>query len=493
MTTKTFDPARHTRSLAITALMVLFFLLDAGLNYPGVYLVDSKDQLAQAVTGILNDGHPPMMSVWWAYLIKWSGTPSSLYLFQLSLYWLALGFIADGLARAGRLPSALLVLAAGLFPLFHYVNAQLTKDSQMSAAFLAAFAIPFWFLVQGRKLPIAAALAASLLACYGVLVRANSIFAIGPLLIYLFSRQQPVRYVRLAIVSLALAVLALGVSAVVNHSVIGAKKTAPVRSLQIFDIAGVARTSADMHWLQQLLPITPEQLAGCYTPYWWDSIAPWGKCGFIAGTVMNREFKAIGSDRDIYPASEKLTGLWLNSIAHHPLAYMEHRLKHFNAELNFLVPALVRRFGINDWTQWEPLKNDPDKLAEVKRREIRQDYWRKNFLFWPATWLALSIALLVGLRNEAAGTTQSLRAARLLVASGFGYAMAYLFIGVASEMRYMYWMILSSFIALILGWREIEAQIRRGDRPTIACAAAIPAVVVGGLVFRIFDIQWFVL
>lgn len=491
MTTKTFDPARHAKSLAIATLMLLLFLLDAGLNYPGVYLIDSRDQLQQAETGFLNDWHPPAMAVWWAYLIKWSGTAASLFLFQLGLYWAALGLIADGLSRAGRARSAMLVLAAGLFPLFHYVNGLLTKDSQMSAAFLSAFAIPFWFFVQGRKLPIAAAAAASLLVCYGVLVRANSIFAVGPLLIYMFSRRQAAGYWRLVILSLALAVAAMAMSAVVNHSVFGAKKTAPVRSVQIFDIAGVASTSGDMRWIRQLLPITPQELARCYTPYWWDSIAPWGKCGFIAGTVMNKELKTIESDRDIYPASEKLTGLWLNSIARHPLAYMEHRIKHFNAELNFLVPALVRRFGVNDWMPWDSLKDDPDQRAEVKHREIRQDYWRKNFLFWPATWLAVSIALLAGLRSEA-GATPASRAARLLAASGFGYAMAYLFIGVASETRYMYWMMLASFVAAILGWRDIEARIRCGDRPTIACATAIPAVIVGGLAFRILDIQWWV-
>ena len=70
--------------------------------------------------------------------------------------------------------------------------------------------------------------------------------------------------------------------------------------------------------------------------------------------------------------------------------------------------------------------------------------------------------------------------------------MAYLFVGVASETRYMYWMFLASFIALVLGGPEIRAQLRRGDRPTIACTVAIGAVVVAGLVFRILDIAWFV-
>ncbi|MDB5776987.1 MAG: hypothetical protein JWP38_3120, partial [Herbaspirillum sp.] len=275
----------------------------------------------------------------------------------------------------------------------------------------------------------------------------------------------------------------------VNHRLIAAKQTEPIRSLQLFDIVGIAKLSGDRQWINQLLPIGQEQLDACYTPYWWDSIAPWGKCDFIAGTVMNEKFKTIGSERDIKPDSAKLMGLWINSIRHHPFFYAEHRIKHFNAELNFFVPSLLCRFGKDDETHCQIFDQDPDQRAQHLRSEIKRDHVRKNIAFWPVTWFVAGLGLLVALRRRNDNPASTAVAARVLAASGSLYGGAYLLIGVASETRYMYWTMLAAILACLIGYRDVKQVWAARDRPTLVVAGLIVIVLLLGFVARIADIQ----
>ncbi|MDB5774405.1 MAG: hypothetical protein JWP38_538, partial [Herbaspirillum sp.] len=275
----------------------------------------------------------------------------------------------------------------------------------------------------------------------------------------------------------------------VNHRLIAAKQTEPIRSLQLFDIVGIAKLSGDRQWINQLLPIGQEQLDACYTPFWWDSIAPSGKCHFIAGTVMNEEFKPLRSDRDIKPASAKLMGLWLQSIMHHPFIYAEHRIKHFNAELNFFVPSLVCRFAKDNEARCQIDEQDPEQHAQHLRSEIKRDYVRKNIAFWPVTWFVAGLGLLVALRRRNDDPTSTAVAARVLAASGSLYGGAYLLVGVAPDVRYMYWTMLAAMLACLIGYRDVKQVWAARDRPTMVAAGLIAMVLLSGFVARIADIQ----
>ncbi|MDB5773942.1 MAG: hypothetical protein JWP38_75, partial [Herbaspirillum sp.] len=188
---------------------LIFFFINLTLLYPGNYIFDSQDQLAQALSGDLNDWHPPMMAVFWHLLIEIFGSASALLVFQLGLYWLGLGLIADALTKRVGLGVGLMVLLAGVFPLFLYINGLLTKDSEMGCAFLAAFGLLFWHRLQKRPLAIPTVVAAAALLAYGVLVRSNSIFAFGPIVLYFLYSRKPSGYIKTVLLSAVLAVAAL--------------------------------------------------------------------------------------------------------------------------------------------------------------------------------------------------------------------------------------------------------------------------------------------
>lgn len=443
----------------------------AAINYPGIHTFDTDDQLHQAITGAFNDWHPPLMAYTWRILILLTGQPSSLFLLQLVCYWGAFGLVSDALIRNGDKKTGISVLLIGLFPVFLYINGLIIKDSQMGASFLASFALIFWYKIQSRPIPPMIGVAAALLLIYGTLVRSNSVFALGPLLVYFFSSRYDFRYLKTFFLTVAIALLSIFLSIAVNSAIPGVKKTQPIRSLQIFDLIGIARYSGDVAELSKMTPLTQTEITRCYTAYWWDSVSPWGTCPAFAAQFMNKNYKAILSERDVYPLSNRLTPMWTSAIIHHPGAYAQHRLRHFNAELNFIVPSLERRYGKTFFTA-EPI-------------EIRNDYFKKNFSTWPITWYGISFIVLTALRRTSLNARSY--AATLLICSGLTYGFAYFIIGVASDSRYMYWTILTSFIGLVLTSDQIYQRWKERDIPTLLAFSATIGCIALGLVARLND------
>jgi len=178
-----------------------------------------------------------------------------------------------------------------------------------------------------------------------------------------------------------------------------------------------------------------------------------------------------------------LAAQWARSIAQHPAAYLEHRLKHFNSALLLAVPLkhirLTPEYGTGD-PAFQPL----ERLTE---RDIRLDWVRKNPAVWPAVWLAWAICLLVLLARETPSTHVLL--ARVLAASALGYSGAYLLIGVATDMRYHYWSLLAVLLATLAVAPTLLRQWQRQRRPLLASGGVVAAVVLVGVLARAADFR----
>ncbi|WP_167772867.1 hypothetical protein [Ramlibacter humi] len=460
----------------LAALMGALFAANAALHFPGVMNNDSVAQYRQAVNGHYGDWHPPIMAWLWSWLRYLHDGPGPFLLLHLALYWTGFGLFADGLRRIGWPKLAFAVALAGAFPPFLYVNAQVVKDVGMAVSWLAAAGALYWFRVQRRRIPVAAAICMAVLLFYGTMVRTNAVFGLGPLLLFALAPRSWLHSARLMVAAVVVAVMALPAGMLANRVLFQPKQENAVQSLFLFDLMGIAVHSGDPSLMEPRATFRADELRACYSPYWWDSISQWGRCAA----------KVHRPDADTPTLPEGLAAQWLTTIAHHPLAYAEHRLKHFNSALLFLVPSKHVRLTPEYRTDDPAVK----PLEVVTERDVKLDIVRKNFAIWPVTWLAWAACLLFLLRHEAAVT--GVVAARTLAVSALGYSGAYLLIGVATDMRYHYWSLLAVLVAstvvlpaLLRQWRE-----RRG--PLLACAAIVGAVVLLGTLARLADFRGFV-
>ncbi len=474
MTSKSTRSVPGWTPLAVAAVL---FVVQAVCTAPGELVADSREQLRQAMIGQFSDWHPPIMALVWRWLLLLGATSGGLLVLHQFLHWLGVGLLAHGCRRSGRPRQAWFVLAAGAFPLFLFYDRVVVKDVGMASALIAASAILTWFVIQDRRVPIWAGLLAAVCLIYGTLIRANAVFAIGPLLLLYSPSLRRLGLPSMVACSMLVALVAVPASNWVNHQLIGASPQYPAQSLQLFDLMGIAVHSDDSRVLSDGT-IELAEIRQCYTPYWWDPVSPWGSC-----PTLRRELGFTHELKSTDPAVVAEIGQrWRKAIVAHPLAYLTHRLEYFNSSVYFFVPAFHFRYSKEAQLQ-------PYGTRQVTQGEIRIDYLKNNPFFWPVVWLYLglcALALLRSLRSSLA----TVQVATLLSLSGVLFGGAYFLIGVATEYRYYYWSTMAILLALILAARELYGQLRARPRIAACMGAGLLLIEGVGLAARLADVPF---
>jgi hypothetical protein len=466
-----------TRGGLLPLLVGALFVANVVLHFPGTMSNDSINQYAEAVSGRYTDWHPPVMAWLWSVLRLVGDGPAPFLLLHLALYWAGFGLIADGTRRAGHPRMALLIALAGAFPPFLYLNANVVKDVGMVSFWLAGVGLMFWFRAQDRRIPLAVGVLVAALVLYGTLVRSNAVFALGPLLMYALAPARWLRSTRLTVGAVLIAVLAIPAAQQLNRLLFHPQGRDPVHSLFLFDLMGIAAHENDPRLVEPRATFSASDLKACYTPYWWDTLSPWGRCA----SRVHRP------DTDHATVGEGLPMQWGKTIIAHPAAYAVHRLKHFNSAVLFAVPPKHIRLTPEYRT------DDPafPPMEIVTERDIKFDLLRKNPFVWPVTWLVWGAFLLAFLARRPDANPVLL--ARVLIVSALGYSLAYLVVGVATDMRYHYWMLIAMLVATLLAMPQIAQGLRERSAPLLAGFAAVGLVVAVGVATRLLDFQRFAL
>jgi putative flippase GtrA len=464
-------PFRTLRTtLWIVALV--FFISNLALKYPGEFTNDSVKQYAQALSGQYADWHPPIMAWVWSLFLPITDGPLTILILHLGLHWLGFALIADALLCQGQPRSAWLTLLSGAFPVFLFYNGLIIKDVGMASAMLVAFGLGFRYRINGQPVPLLVLLLAALLLTYGTLVRTNAIFAFGPLFIYLFAGRARLASIKqLVLLSILLASLALPLSNYINHDLLRAKKDGSIQSLLLFDLNGIAYHSGDLNVLPSEFAFSMEDLQHCYTPYWWDTISPWGGCHFA--------WERLGPENS--SARRNLGHRWVTEVVKHPLDYVVHRLKVLNSMLYFLVPAKHCRYALGCGGA-VPKTHD---VPQIANRDVGIDYIKKNPLSLPVNWLVLGVVLL--LLTNRIKPSETLSATRTLLLSGVSILSLMMFIGVATDIRYAYWSIMSIMLAAIISFNHLKNYLQRSDPLFVGGGSVLLLTVIAGLLARFFN------
>lgn len=426
---------RQSHRLLIVLLGLAIWLGFALGRYPGELNPDSEGQIAQALSGKYDDWHPPVMARLWSLLLPLGAGPAgTMFVAQILCWGLAFTLLALALERLGHRLGAWAVFLVGLFPPFLMQIVYIHKDVGLVASLMLAVALVARFRLAGERLPPWAAVAASLLVLYAGLVRANGWFAAIPLAVWMVwprALRRPV----LAVLACGLAALVMTVPAnMINRDLLGARPAGAIRSLQLFDLAGIAHFSRDTSVMDD--KITLEALDACYSPVIADTFYHGNRCGFVWDRIAGRPDTPSGLASDVPDAASiaaaRLGWPWLAAIARHPLAWAQHRVLHFNAAMQFLVPshqaAIPAIHALVDGKEAKlPAPQGMARIMDI----VRFGPWAT-----PALWLALGLGVLV-ITHDARRRGDALATLSLaLTLSGLAYLGAFLFVGVANDPRY---------------------------------------------------------
>ena len=427
-------------------------------------MYDTVAQYGEVVSGNVDDWHPPIMVRLWQLLQPLGGGTAPMFLLQLFSYALGFGLIVAALVRHGRRRAAGFAALLGLSPLLLGWQLVVLKDGQMLGALLAAFGIIAHYRLASKRIPPAALFIAIALIAYATLVRANALFATVPLAVLLAPR--PCSVVRKTALAAAIVIAILGITPFINGRLLGATQSGVAKSQPLFDLAAIAAAEST-----PVPPFTASERAQiiarhCAKSFFWDPVSDPSSCGPVTARA-NR----LGQGE-----------LYLDLVraaANHPLAYISHRLAHWNSTQRWLVPP--GRIGAEPPQEAEP--ND-EGLTSPKDGVI--PVWQGIAAFeagtplgWPIVWTAISLMLLP-LAWSRRGKPDGSLALALLVSSA-ALEASFLVISIASDLRYHLWSMAASALGLIL----LASELPRWRRADFVSGTLLMVIVAAGIATRL--------
>lgn len=440
---------------------MLLAVVHAALFWPGIMTWDAIRQYGQAVSGQYDDWHPPAMNWLWRQLRGFAAGPAPMLVLQVALYWGGtLLWMHAAWQRGGR-GAALAIGLLALSPIVLVLVGTVLKDSLFAGALLLASGL----LASARPDARAPRIAAALLLVAAATLRFNAVPACLPLLVLAAPEGWRRTLPRLGATAV-LAAIPLVLALPLANAALQAKRSGVELSLVIYDLGGIGKFSSSDVFPPTAVSHPAAVNADCYSPISWDSYAWWGANPCAIGfTTLQAPLKA----------GHGPYGWWAAAVLHHPLAYAEHRLAHFDRNTRFVVhdadlPPLSLASDPNPWG-FAVAPNTARSSVETAANAVLV-----TPLGWPICWLALGIGLLV-LRTSLGSGDPAVAVAWSAVL----YAFSYLPLSVASEVRYHFWTMSAVGIAAALTLARRETWALPRWRLIVASAPLLVVVVVGVL------------
>jgi hypothetical protein len=378
---------------------------------------------------------------------------------QLMLYWIGLALIGTSAWRRGRPRLGIALACAGLLPAPFALTGTVTKDALMAGLLLCAVGLLLWrAAVRPGSASTALTLGTLLALLFASALRFNAFFACVPLALAALPRAFTRTKVRLLATTLV-ATAAFMATGPAVAKLVQAEDTDVQLSLMIFDLGGITEHSGVSQFPDMGVKNPVAVNHRCYDPVQWDSYSTWAKTPCPLGF---EPFQALIDDDDV-----DAKALWIHAILSHPIAYAEHRLDHFNRSTFFLIPEGPT------FTAWSQSVPNPWAFHIRDNRIVATVTAITNAaaltpLGWPIFWISIALAALV--LAAASGLRRELIA---IAASPFLYGAGFLFVGVATGMRYHFWTISGAAVAALLVGGELWPRRTELPRTAVIVAAIV--------------------
>jgi len=422
----------HARlRFAPLALLGLPLAVQLAGYWPGLITWDSIRQYDQALSGDYDDWHPPVMEWIWSKLIPIHAGTAPMLVLQLALYWGAFVAIAAWCLKERRFLAFAGVFATALLPIPLALLGAILKDSLMTGALVAATALLVW----RERLGGWASAGGIALLVFAATLRFNAWPACLPIFLALLPAAAKRTSARLALsglVGLAVLIAAMPVA----NRLLEAKRSGVELSLIVFDLGGITRFSGENQFPDTGVANPVAVNRRCYSPLKWDNYSFWAR------TPCPITFYDI--DDAFTETGQSPVRWWLGAVAAHPLAYLRHRITHYNINARLLVQHDVaidrpvpNQAPPNDWGFRLPGTVAQSWIDAAALTSAPTP------LGWPAAWMALALGVLLAMwKTTDAGAAIPLGASALL------YGLSYFPTSVAAELRYHLWTMIGTALAV---------------------------------------------
>lgn len=421
-------------------LVVLGIILTAWFFAPGMMSNDSINQYEQAVSGMYNDMHPPIVALIWRYLLIFSNNQSPMFFLQLVCFWVGLFLIA---ASQERVWKQLLVILSGFLPQVFVQFGMIWKDVVLVGFYILGIGLIIFResnLTKHRAFRSVALFFAIVLLWVGTATRYNAIFTVTPLIFCYFCFRVPIFSALLR--TLAAILIYLTSYIFVVDYILQASHVHPGGQIFVYDTVGVAAVTGDESLIPKFISdeikVEKRSLMASYTPKGGASVLFWGG-------------KMLIPTRDSW--NEEAKNSWMQMIKKYPVQYLNHRYGVFRSVIGFDDDEV--------YYPWHEVVDGNPYGLHASDRDITTEVFcflntlKKGLLFRVWLYLGIGILLLILLfARRAHHFSQNLKLRSFLILaltlSALFHTAAYFFIAPVSDLRFNYWSIDAILLATML-------------------------------------------
>jgi hypothetical protein len=455
------EQIRPWTSIGLLAILNLAaFAFTIATFYPGVITTDALAVYRDLEHGFVGDWQSPVMGKVWALIDPLtrsflhvpagvSGATVSIFLLTVTLFWLAFATLSLSLARYS-IALAVLVPMLALSPPAFVMAGVIWRDILLAGAWLLAAALTFATVNGSPRLSLTARGIAILLLAFGLLIRPNALFATPFILAYVLW-PHAFRLKRIALLYPATVIAGYLLVQVVYYGLLDAKRQHILHAVLVFDLGGITSITKENQfpatWSDKEFELLKD---GCYDSRHWDTYWRLPPCQFVMGSRL---------ERDGLFGSPELVEAWRNAIIAHPLAYAQHRLSYFWAFLTAPHSAVyLQAIG-----KGVPMYPDNPNFMWLYRTT---DALKATVIFRPLTWVAVVVTSLLLCWSYRSVPPGSYAVAMSL--SALAYTATFLVFGVATDYRYVYWVVLAGLTSAVMTVLASQTARARFPKPDFA-------------------------
>jgi hypothetical protein len=447
-------PAPVGRTLPVWGAAVAAAAVTCAFYYPGVMSGDSLGLYGEALAGrISGDSKPSMTPFLWMWLLRVHQGPFVLLMFQNIVFWAGLAAVITACRlRAPTAVGALVLM--GFYPAVFALLGTLWIDVLLGA-FLTAF-VGVVLHAAGRRSMVLTVVAGLLLFC-ALAVRPNAALAVLPLAGWLVVAGAPANRERVArpwftcaaafLFVLLLFGLVQAFERVVARDSAGARRA--LQFSMLHDLAGIGVATGDLRLPAHVRAAAPEMTLGAVRQlYRAEDVNPlifdprWG-----ADAVLTR-----------VPAHfHDLVRTWARTVTDHPEAYARRRFDVITSLLQARDVFYPFHRGIDE--NHFGLRFPGGPIYDALTGWLLQT---RMLFFRGWVFVLASVAVvMIAVRRcawEAAAVS----------ASGLAYVAPYAFVSTGADFRYVWWLVISCLLGLVLTACRSAQHVGRNARAAYA-------------------------
>jgi hypothetical protein len=371
------------------------------------------------------------MTLMWRLLIQVTGQIGSFLILQLGIFCLALYGLSLFIYRSTGRPSlAMLVYSLAILPGVLTIAGVLWKDVSMAFALMLActlflLAVVYVHIRWAQFMCIGLG---CLLLVYAGTLRYNAIFAIVPLLALVprLIGANVAKWTNWAICAGGVGVVVLVGYVLSLHS----EHTYPVTAIMLDDIVHVAPEMGS-----QASQVVYGHIRSV--------------CNTSTSEIMDSYVLCTNEKERNYIKDQhgQVIRDWLSVVTKHPLAYMRYRVSVFAI---FLFPDMSRMYIYQDGVVDNDIGIAPPSYLNRALGAYINGFAKTNFAFIFQPWFWFIVLLLIVYYTYRQKRTIERSVVLAAAVSGLLYGLLYVIATVATDYRYIYWLVLAALFCMVV-------------------------------------------